>query len=307
MSATLPDGIVQMHVTARCNLRCAMCYSSSGPERGEALPLALACAAVDDAAAAGYHTLSISGGEPTLYRELIPLLKHARTRGLATQMVSHGMGIDAARARTLAPLLDRLAISIDGIGTTHDRSRGRAGSFARMQRGLQHAHDAGIPTALLVTVTRENLAELDALFAFALDAGAQALQLHPIERAGRAQTGCEALMLDERDRARLFFWFHVRRAQAAGRLAMQLDLPSPASRGFEAPSRRPVLVIGADGGVMLLAHRDGARERVGQLHDAPLRDVIARYAAAGTALLRDVQLASLMPHWDADADPDSAI
>jgi len=70
--------ILQVHPTRRCNLACAHCYTTSGPHEAGQLPLALLCAAVDDAVTLGYGQLAVSGGEPLLYEALPALLQHAR-------------------------------------------------------------------------------------------------------------------------------------------------------------------------------------------------------------------------------------
>ena len=42
----------------RCNLRCLHCYSSSGPEVDESLPIDVLTTAVEDAAGLGYRALA---------------------------------------------------------------------------------------------------------------------------------------------------------------------------------------------------------------------------------------------------------
>src|SRR4051812_13053507 len=72
-----PDRIIQLHPTLRCNLRCPHCYSESGPTADTDLDVDALCATLTDARALGFTVAAISGGEPTLWRELPVLLEHA--------------------------------------------------------------------------------------------------------------------------------------------------------------------------------------------------------------------------------------
>src|SRR4051794_10733540 len=82
--------IVQIHPTLRCNLTCRHCYSESGPQRSEALPIDVLCATVSDARKEGYDVMSVSGGEPLLYRDLSVLLGHAKSLGMFTTVTTNG-------------------------------------------------------------------------------------------------------------------------------------------------------------------------------------------------------------------------
>jgi Fe-coproporphyrin III synthase len=73
--------VLQVHPSLRCNLSCHHCYSSSGPQVGTMLDIGDLWAAVEDAAGIGYETLALSGGEPLLYPDLVPLAEVSREVG----------------------------------------------------------------------------------------------------------------------------------------------------------------------------------------------------------------------------------
>ena len=186
MSLTGSHRFLQVHPTRRCNLSCLHCYSSSGPDRREELPLAMLRGALDDAAAAGYDVASISGGEPTLYPGLAQLLEHARELGMRTTVTTNGMLLEGRRLDDLGGRADVLAISLDGVPASHDRMRGRAGAFAAMASRLEGVRAAGITFGFIFTLTQHNLDELGWVAQFALEQGASLLQIHPLEEVGRA-------------------------------------------------------------------------------------------------------------------------
>ena len=179
--------ILQVHPTRRCNLRCAHCYSSSGPELRTELGVEQLTRAVHDAAALGYGQLSVSGGEPFLYGELPQLLRSAREAGMGTTAVTNGTVLTARRLEAVAPHLDVLAVSVDGTPAAHDLVRGSSTAFSRMRRGLAAVRELGIPFGLIGTLTLFNVDQLDWLARFAVDEGAAVLQVHPLdgERPGR--------------------------------------------------------------------------------------------------------------------------
>ena len=74
--------VIQIHPLLKCNLRCAHCYSTSGPGRLETLPASKVQMAVEILCAEGYNGVGISGGEPLLY----PELAHHRANDLAIAM-----------------------------------------------------------------------------------------------------------------------------------------------------------------------------------------------------------------------------
>ena len=185
MPLTGRQPILQVHPTRRCNLSCLHCYSDSGPAATDVLPLAVLTDAVDDAVGLGYGVLSVSGGEPLMYRHLVPLLRHARDAGMRTLVTTNGtLGTDARLSR-LAPQLDLLALSLDGPAAEHDRMRGQAGVFERLLSGLPALRRAGIPFGFLVTLTQYNVHQLEWAAEFAVQQEAALLQVHPLQPVGR--------------------------------------------------------------------------------------------------------------------------
>ena len=124
--------VIHFHPTLQCNLKCKHCYSSSAPEERGSIP----GAALDTflAYAKEYHfdTLSISGGEPFMYQELERVLEHSRQQGFRNLVASNGTLLKSKRNQAILPLIDLLAISIDGDEMLHDHIRGQKGALLKM-------------------------------------------------------------------------------------------------------------------------------------------------------------------------------
>ncbi len=137
----------------RCNLECKMCPFW---RREDELLLGLAdeIRIMESLAAAGVSFLGFEGGEPLLRADVGAILREAHRR-FHTSLVTNGWLL-APRLREIAPHLDLLFVSIDGIGERHDRLRGIQRSFERAVDGMR-ASRSQVPTVISHTVTRENL------------------------------------------------------------------------------------------------------------------------------------------------------
>jgi len=186
---TAPTGtprILQIHPTRLCNLRCHHCYTSSAPELREMLPIDVLRRAVSDATAEGYNVASLSGGEPLLYSELALLLDHIRQQGMHVMLTTNGTLLTEKRLDPLQGRVDLMAVSIDGIPESHNQIRASETAFSAMESNLERLRQSQIPFGFIFTLTQFNLDELEWVADFAQAQGAAMLQVHPLERAGRA-------------------------------------------------------------------------------------------------------------------------
>ena len=143
-------GILQIHPSRRCNLRCRHCYSESGPGVDQSLPVDVVCTVVEQAADAGYAVLGVSGGEPLLYSGLVDTLSAGKSRGMTTTVTTNGMLLTPRRLKELGELVDVLAISLDGTPASHERMRGDPRAFRVMASRLPAVAELGHPLRLRV-------------------------------------------------------------------------------------------------------------------------------------------------------------
>ena len=219
-----PSPIFHVHPSLRCNLACAHCYSHSSPSERDALAPELIEQAIADASALGFEILSVSGGEPLMYERLVPMLAFARSLGMRTQIATNGWFLESPRLQEAAPLLDLLAISLDGPRDLHNQLRGSPRAFERLERGLASIRERGISFGMVHTVTAANWEHLFATAAFAAEAGARLLQLHMIEMAGRAVTDAAELALDEELVSKAYILAALLKIKYAGTMHVHSDL-----------------------------------------------------------------------------------
>ncbi len=274
---------VQVHLTRRCNLACSHCYSDSGPRQSEALALHPLVDFLRRARAAGYERLSLSGGEPFLYRGLNELIEEATLQGWTLSAVTNGTRLGPPTRPDTVQRFALLGVSVDGSPERHDAFRRRLGAFEVTRRGLATLRDLGMPFAIVHTLRRSSFEELEWLLHFAIDEGAAALRLHPLEQVGQGQH-LDAEALSPLDVSRAYLW-----ALAADscRLRVEVDLVNserlrrdpttvwPAARAAAATTMAPsftqlvdTLVVEPDGRVVPFTYGIDPAFDLGRYDDA---------------------------------------
>jgi MoaA/NifB/PqqE/SkfB family radical SAM enzyme len=182
---------VIVDITDRCYFRCVTCDKW----RTKETPPELDTAAWQATLTALYEWLgpfhlSISGGEPLLREDVFALIAQVAGYGGSSNLMTNGWQVDAAMAqRLVAAGLGNLTLSLNGMeAATHDRTRGMAGSHARILAAVDHFQRARAaqpaarrPTlSLNVIIAGDNAGELPALVRWAQEVGIDAVGLQPL-------------------------------------------------------------------------------------------------------------------------------
>jgi radical SAM protein with 4Fe4S-binding SPASM domain len=153
---------VQLRVTNLCNLRCRMCgqwgdtgifRSQSGSatatdgvaererireliglKRQLALPEYVRLL---DELAPFQPIISLFGGEPLLYPDILPLVAEIKRRGLTCTVITNGGRLETLARDLVEAGIDSIAVSIDGPPEVHNRIRGSADSFEKAEAGIR--------------------------------------------------------------------------------------------------------------------------------------------------------------------------
>lgn len=171
-----------LHVTNACNLRCSYCYVATN---AEAMELTTGQAAVDavlrSATRGGFRAVQLkyAGGEASLNFALVRALhayaaKQVRQHQLALSevLLSNGVALTEAMLAFLRDEGIGLALSLDGLGESHDQQRPFAnghGSAKHVIRTVERAIAVGLAPVLSITVTAGNAHTLADLVNFALE------------------------------------------------------------------------------------------------------------------------------------------
>lgn len=199
MSDTPPEPPLALlaELTHRCPLGCAYCSNPIRLERaGAELGTASWCRVLDETAALGVLQVHFSGGEPLVRRDLTEIVGHAAEAGLYSNLITSGIGFDRARIAALRSAgLEHVQLSVqDTDDAAGDRIAHRPGAQAEKRRVAAEVRAAGLPLTLNAVVHRQNLSRLDAIIAFAVDVGADRLEIAHVQYYGWALRNRAALL-----------------------------------------------------------------------------------------------------------------
>jgi SynChlorMet cassette radical SAM/SPASM protein ScmE len=163
---------LDLNITAKCNLKCCFCsHYTSSTDTGEDLPLEQWLSFFKELNRCDVLDVVLSGGEPFLYKDFKKLVEGVVANRMRFSVLSNGTLISKEMAQFLASTnrCNHVQVSIDGSSPqTHDSCRGK-GSFSRAIEGLDNLQHARVPTAVRVTVHRQNVYDLEEIAHFLLE------------------------------------------------------------------------------------------------------------------------------------------
>ena len=155
-----PPLFTMISPTQVCNLRCKGCYAASSPETGVTMSFDILDRILrENHDIFGSRFAVISGGEPMMYRSqgrtiLDVFEKYNDTFFL---VYTNGTLITKEVAERLAKTGNAIPqISVEGFEKETDERRGK-GVFQRILKAMENLREVGMPFAISVTGTRENL------------------------------------------------------------------------------------------------------------------------------------------------------
>ena len=175
---------LQWHITNLCNLHCEHCYQDDFSTKRD-----LDWSGLRKISDNLLHTIEewdqkacihVTGGEPLLKPELLPLLDHLGQQSAVEELgiITNGVLVDRERMRRLSdfPKLRKIKISLDGADAeTNDAIRSK-GVFEKVTQNISLMREEKRPEIIVMfTVMRKNFRSLPALFNLCRDSGINGL------------------------------------------------------------------------------------------------------------------------------------
>lgn len=137
-----------------CNLRCIGCYAWKYDKKNMLSFEEMDQLLTEAKEKMGIYFVTITGGEPTMYPHLFPLIE--KHNDMFFQMYTHGHNIDEAMAKKIAELGNIYpAISIEGGEAETDHRRG-PGAYQKVLTAMRNLREAGALFGFSVTHTKLN-------------------------------------------------------------------------------------------------------------------------------------------------------
>jgi radical SAM protein with 4Fe4S-binding SPASM domain len=164
---------VVWNFTNRCNLKCRHCYQDSEHDcLADELTLEEKLRVVDEMGRMQIPMVAISGGEPTLCDDLIPVIERCSSYGMHISLATNGTTMTPRRARELADAgLRYVEISLDSVDPArHDAFRGIDGMWAKSVAGARVVTQTqGLRLGVAMCVHQGNFDEVREMIRFAED------------------------------------------------------------------------------------------------------------------------------------------
>ncbi len=163
---------VSIELTHHCNFRCQHCYIPDF-HAPDLLSTVRVLTLLEELAEMGTLALTLTGGELFLRKDWLTIARRARQLGFALRLFSNGSLVDEAIADAIVPLHATVEISLYAMSReTFEKITCRPGSFDKTLRGVELLRARGVAVLLKTPLMIHNVAEIDAVHAYAREIGA---------------------------------------------------------------------------------------------------------------------------------------
>lgn len=130
--------VLRIRITKNCNFHCSFCFQSESLNPGEKGHLSLGewKKIIDQLPR---HTiLDVTGGEPFVAKNFLPLMDYFLSKGHKTSIVTNGSIYNLELLnKFVEKKLYYLMFSVEGLGETHDKMRSHPGSYQKIIKNLE--------------------------------------------------------------------------------------------------------------------------------------------------------------------------
>ena len=201
--ARAPIGLLA-ELTHRCPLQCPYCSNPLELERvNTELTTEEWQRVMRQAAQLGILQIHLSGGEPTVRRDLEEIIKAAADAGLYTNLITAAVLLTRERLMKLKEAgLDHVQISIQDVGSAADnadRIAGYKGGSAKKRIVAGWVRDLGMPLTINAPIHRHNIKSVEAIIDYAVELGAGRVEIAHVQYYAWALKNRAALMPTRED------------------------------------------------------------------------------------------------------------
>lgn len=151
--------MLNIYITNACNLKCKHCFMLSGKKLENELTLEDWMKVLISFKENGGEFVTFSGGEPLMFKNFPQIISHAHDLGLKSTVLSNGLLWSDKLIHELAPFIDEIQFSLDGVDEeTNSVVRG-SGHFEKVVDTIVKFANVGVKTSVATTFTYDNLNE----------------------------------------------------------------------------------------------------------------------------------------------------
>lgn len=155
-------------ITERCNNNCIFCYNHSQNLEMKYSDIKRYLTLFSKL---NVHSVVLIGGEPTIHRDFLKVLKYAHKLNIAPAIVSNGIAFSSKEfCKDVIPLVKGVTISLHGLKCTHNKLTNNSYAFDKAVKGIKNILQIDknkIRTN--TTISTNNIAELKPLTEFIMN------------------------------------------------------------------------------------------------------------------------------------------
>jgi len=189
---------IDLKIAFGCNNMCLFCVQGKKREKHPPKDLALLRREMEQGFAEGGRELVLTGGEPTLHRDFLDIIRAARKTGYRNiQIQSNGRMfryLDFCRAAAEAGATEASPALHGSRAELHDFLTGSAGAFRDTVRGIANLKKAGFKVIANTVITKPNTRDLPALARLLAALGADQFQFAFVHILGSAAANAKWLI-----------------------------------------------------------------------------------------------------------------
>ena len=178
---------IELHVEERCFFRCLHCDIWKLKKTKNGLSLYDTKKLIEKLKSQlGNFQLVLSGGEPFLNRNTIPIIKYANSLGISTLTNSNGYLITDKKAKAIVNSgLNVILISVDSPqAKIHDFTRDKKGAHKKavmaIKQLIKYKGSSDLEVGINTIIMEPNIDKLDKIVNFACELGVSSISFQPI-------------------------------------------------------------------------------------------------------------------------------
>lgn len=152
--------VIWLEITQACNMRCIHCYEGCNhisAQKKQRLKLAEWIDLIDQVAKLGTKRVVVIGGEPTLDKNIKPILTYLSKKKLKTTLFTNASFDDKELVDIVSNSDIKVKFSIYGhTAEVHDSITGHPGSFSLLVKNIQQLLMRRVSVSAAVVLMREN-------------------------------------------------------------------------------------------------------------------------------------------------------
>lgn len=150
---------IELAVTYRCQASCHKCYSANLEDAKRSyLTVAQIGDIINQALKLGIIHVNITGGEPTLRRDITEVIRACRPDALIVSLVTNAISLNRQMLKAFKEAgLNTIQLSLDSAeGMVHDALRGVSGSYDKVIAAARWARELGINVCFSTVLSTES-------------------------------------------------------------------------------------------------------------------------------------------------------